>query len=131
MNIVVGYLPTPEGLAAVDHAIGVARRGQDTLVVVNTGFRGNDADPAFAGSTEWDALDARLVSLGIGHELRQPPQAESPAEQILAAATDCDAGLIVIGLRRRSPVGKLFLGSTSQEVLLDADCPVTVIKRPR
>ena len=131
MNIVVGYLPTPEGLAAVDHAIGVARHDQDTLVVVNTGSRGNDADPAFATSSDWDALDARLTSVGIEHVLRQPAQADSPAGQILAAAQDCDAGLIVIGLRRRSPVGKLFLGSTSQEVLLDAECPVTVIKRPR
>lgn len=131
MNIVVGYLPTPEGLAAVDHAIGVATAGQDTLVIVNTGSRGNDADPAFATSSDWDALDARLTELGVAHELRQPAQAESPAGQILAAAKACDAGLIVIGLRRRSPVGKLFLGSTSQEVLLDANCPVTVIKRPR
>lgn len=130
MNIVVGYVPTPEGLAAVDYAVEFAQRDGAKLVVVNTGSRGNDADPAFATSADWDALDQKLTSLGIEHELRQPAQADSPAGQILLAAESVDAGLIVIGLRRRTPVGKLFLGSTSQEILLDANCPVTAIKRP-
>ena len=62
-------------------------------------------------------------------EIRQPVQALSPAEEILSAAADTDAELIVIGLRRRSPIGKLFLGSSSQQVILDAACPVVAVKR--
>ena len=42
MNIVVGYLPTPEGTAALDHALFLARRDGGRLVVVNTGRRGKD-----------------------------------------------------------------------------------------
>jgi len=129
MNIVVGYVPTPEGAAAVEHAVEIARRDGDRIVVVNSGVRGNDAHPAFAGAAHWDALDERLTSLGVDHELRQPAQAQSPADEILAAADAVDAGLIVIGLRRRSPVGKLFLGSSAQQVLLDASCPVVAVKR--
>ena len=133
MNIVVGYVPTPEGLAAVDYAADYAadRAASDPvrLVIVNSGVRGNDADPAFASSADWDALDQRLTSLGIDHELRQSTLAVSPADEILKAASEVDADLIVIGLRRRTPVGKLFLGSSSQQVILDADCPVVAVKR--
>jgi nucleotide-binding universal stress UspA family protein len=128
-NIVVGYVPTPEGLAAVDHAINQAHQGESTLVIVNSGHRGNDADPKFAQSDDWDALDQRLTSLGIAHEMRQSTQALSSAEEILGAATELDADLVVIGLRRRSPVGKLFLGSSSQQIILEADCPVVAVKR--
>lgn len=128
MNIVVGYVPSAEGMAAIDYAADLAARDGDRIVVVNTGVRGNDAHPSFASAADWDALDERLTALGVDHELRRPLQAQSPAEEILSVADSVDAGLIVIGLRRRSPVGKLFLGSSSQQILLDARCPVVAVK---
>ena len=129
-TIVVGYVPTPEGLAAVEYSVTAAKRDQARLVLVNSGVRGYDSDPAFATATDLDALAARLTDLGIEHEIRQSTQAISPADEILQAATDVSADLIVIGLRKRSPVGKLFLGSSSQQVILDAACPVVAVKRP-
>ncbi|WP_117595574.1 MULTISPECIES: universal stress protein [Haloprofundus] len=47
-----------------------------------------------------------------------------PTDQILAEADLLDARFVVVGGRRRSPVGKALFGSTTQEVLLGADCPV-------
>ena len=47
---------------------------------------------------------------------------------MINAADTADAEFIVIGLRRRSPVGKLLLGSNAQRVLLDASCPVLAVK---
>jgi nucleotide-binding universal stress UspA family protein len=132
MNVVVAYVPAPEGLAAVEYAVDHAMRCRGArLVVVNSGVRGSDADPSFAEAADWDAVDQRLGSLGIDHEMRQLTQAQLPADEILRTAAEVGAGLIVIGLRRRSPVGKLLLGSTSQRVVLEADCPVVAVKRSR
>lgn len=129
-TIVVGYVPTPEGLAAVEYAVGEAQRDTTKLVIVNSGVRGYDSDPSYASAADLDALAERLRGLGIEHEVRQSAQAFSPAEEVLQTATEVDADLIVIGLRRRSPVGKLFLGSSSQQIILDAACPVVAVKRP-
>jgi nucleotide-binding universal stress UspA family protein len=128
-SIVVGYVPTPEGAAALDYGIDAAAKDGSRLVIVNSGVRGSDAHPAFASETEMDALAADLRERGIEFELRQPSAAQSPADEILATASEVSADMIVIGLRRRSPVGKLFLGSSSQQVILDAECPVVAVKR--
>ncbi len=130
MIIVVGYVPTPEGVAALDYATAAALRDSATLVVVNSGARGDDSGPSFVSQAELDALADQLTGLGLTYEIRQPTHAFSPAEEVLGAAKDTGADLIVVGLRRRSPVGKLFLGSTSQQILLEADCPVVAVKEP-
>jgi nucleotide-binding universal stress UspA family protein len=128
VTVVVGYIPTEEGLAAVDHAIELAQRDNAQLVVVNTGHHGDNSHPLFATAQDLDALDARLQEIGLEHEIRQPTGGNSAAYEILATATELAAELIVIGIRRRSPVGKLVTGSTAQQILLDADCAVLAVK---
>ena len=99
-------------------------------MVVNTGRHGDYAHPNFATSEDIDAIEAELGEAGIEHEVQQPTDGRSAAESILGIAVENAADLIVIGLRRRSPVGKLITGSTAQHILLDAPCPVLSVKAP-
>jgi nucleotide-binding universal stress UspA family protein len=128
VRIVVGYLPSREGSAAFDHALSLARQGPSRLVVVNTGRNGDNSDASFASGQDLDAISAELSAAGVDHEVRQPTTSISAAEAIVETATEVAADLIVIGLRRRSPVGKVITGSTAQAVLLDASCPVLAVK---
>jgi nucleotide-binding universal stress UspA family protein len=52
------------------------------------------------------------------------------AEALLRLVETVDADLLVIGARRRSPVGKALLGSVAQTLVLEADLPVLVVKAP-
>ena len=126
--VVVGYIPTPEGIAAFERAKDEAVLGGSTLVVVNAGQSGNFAGSTFASPADIDAIDVELTGAGIAHEVIQATDALAPAEEILRVAAEKEARLIVIGVRRRTPVGKLLLGSTSQQVLLDAQCAVLAVK---
>ena len=55
---------------------------------------------------------------------------DEPATLIVEQASIHEARLVVIGLRRRSPVGKIVLGSTAQAVLFHAPCPVLSVRGP-
>ena len=124
----VGYIPSPEGIAAFERAKDEALLRSGRLVVVNTGHHGNYASPLFATPEDIDAIEAELNAAGISHEMHQPTTGLAAADEILRIAEEQDATLIVIGLRHRSPVGKLLLGSTAQQVLLDAPCAVLAVK---
>lgn len=127
-NIVVGYIPSPQGTAALDAAIELATTNQARVTVVNTGRAGNYADAVFATAEDMDAIDAELSKAGIDHEVRQPTDGRSASAAILLVADEVGADLIVIGVRRRSPVGKVVMGSTAQDILLDANCAVLAVK---
>ena len=73
-------------------------------------------------------MRAALDESGVSYEVRQLGHGLEPAEDLLSVAESSSAELIVIGLRRRSPVGKLILGSNAQRILLDAHCPVLAVK---
>jgi nucleotide-binding universal stress UspA family protein len=70
----------------------------------------------------------QLASAGIAAEVRQLARGLDVADDLIAVAEETNADFIVIGLRRRSPVGKLILGSNAQRILLDAPCPVLAVK---
>lgn len=129
-TIVVGYVPKPEGRAALRRGAEEARLRNHRLVVVNShrGGREFDRDDALESEAQLEEVRKQLDGSGVEHEVRQLVRGMDPAEDLVAVAEEVAADFIVIGLRRRSPVGKLILGSNAQRVLLDAPCPVLAVK---
>ncbi|MGH3444977.1 MAG: universal stress protein [Nocardioidaceae bacterium] len=129
-TIVVGYVPKPEGQAALRRAAEEARLRKARLVVVNShrGGREFDRDDALDSGAQLEEVRATLREAGVEHEVRQLVRGMDPADDLIGVATEVNAEFIVIGLRRRSPVGKLILGSNAQRVLLEAPCPVLAVK---
>lgn len=74
------------------------------------------------------ALAEEMSSFGVAHTVRG--SVGPYGETIVSLAEDVDADLIVVGGRKRSPTGKAVFGSTAQEVLLNAPCPVTFVREP-
>ena len=74
-----------------------------------------------------DALRAELSRLDVETEVRQDVVPDV-AEAVLQVSAESSASLIVVGVRPRSPVGKLLLGSVAQRIILDATCPVLAVK---
>ena len=128
--VVVGYVAKPEGEAAVEQGIAEARLRNATLIVVNSHRGGREYDDDTSTRTEQDlsALETKLKESGLPYDVRQLVRGFEPAEDLISIAEASDADLIVIGLRRRTPVGKLILGSNAQRILLDAPCPVLAVK---
>ena len=122
MAIVVGHLSTPEGREALTTALAEAQQRKVPLLVVASPGEPDDATHA----AELEALDSHLVEAEVEHEVVEG--SGDLAEDLVRTAADAGAELIVIGLRRRSPVGKLILGSGAQRILLEAPCPVLAVK---
>jgi nucleotide-binding universal stress UspA family protein len=128
MVIVVGYVPKPEGRAALDRAIEEADLRGGRLVVVNASRGDAYVDAGYAGVQDLELVKSRLADAGVEHEVRQLVRGHEPAEEVVELAEELDAELIVIGMRHRTAVGKFLLGSTAQRILIDAHCPVLAVK---
>lgn len=126
--IVVGWTPDARGEAALGAAVAEAGRRDARLYVVNASSGDAYVDPGLADDEQLAGLRDRLARHGVEHEVDQSVGGLEPAEAILHAAERLAAALVVLGIRRRTPVGKLLMGSTAQRVLLQARCPVLAVK---
>lgn len=129
MTVVVGYLMSDEGRAAFDRAVDEAKLRGSRLLVVHSlqGGTRDEEDQARAYRDEVARIEQTLDSESITSEVRQLVRGRPAGHDLVEVARQESATLIVIGLRRRSPVGKLVLSSNAQEVLLHADCPVLAV----
>jgi nucleotide-binding universal stress UspA family protein len=128
MTILVAYVARPEGQAALDKGMEIAKRRKERLVVVNASPGGSKEDPAMIDVQERERVEKVLRNAGLDAEFKQFVRGKSAVEEIEDMVTSQQVSLLIIGLRKRSAVGKLILGSVAQELLLNVSCPVLAVK---
>ncbi len=127
MSIIVAYSPDRFGQAALEHAADIARKDRSRVVVVNATLGNKLVDDRFAHDADIAALQEKLAAEGLEVVVRHDV-VDDVADAVVAAADEERAALIVVGIRHRSPVGKLLLGSVAQRIILEAHCPVLAVK---
>lgn len=120
MTVLVAYARTAEGEAALRHGrLTAAKEGEDLLVFDLDGSSTSD-DHRIEATVPDEGPSARWYAKA--HESR------SAAGDLLDLAAELDVDLVVVGVRRRSPIGKLVLGSNAQQIIIDSNVPVLAVK---
>jgi nucleotide-binding universal stress UspA family protein len=128
VTILVAYVPRPEGQAALDKGIEIATRNQEDLMVVNATPGGTKDEPSMANVQDVERVEKLLAGSGINATFKQFVRGKNAIEEIQDMVDSLPVSLVIIGLRKRSPVGKLLLGSVAQDILLTVSCPVMAVK---
>lgn len=128
MTILVAYAPRPEGQAALDKGIEIAKRNNERLLVVNAGSGGQKEDLSLADIQDIQRIEELLAGSGLDAEFKQFVRGESAVSEIEVLVDTLQASLLVIGLRKRTAVGKFIMGSVAQDILLSVSCPVLAVK---
>lgn len=130
MSIVVGFIDTPEGNAAVQSAIDEAKLRGTSIVILHSMIGGNHEKGSeyLASAEAIERVEKLLADSGVAYSSHEYVRGKTPAEDIVTAARVHDADLIVIGIRQRSNTGKLLLGSNALDILHDSPIPVLCVK---
>lgn len=132
MKIMVCYTGSYESREALNTAIQRAKALDSGICLVASLEKGTEEEQRTIGKLE-QALksgEKEVKNEGISCETHLLVRGMTPAEDLLAYALDQEIDEIVIGIRKRSRMGKLIFGSTAQYIILNAPCPVLTVKKP-
>jgi nucleotide-binding universal stress UspA family protein len=130
MKILVGY----EKSAVAEEALALAKKHAkafDAKVYLLTSLtRGHELqlEDIQKSERELKNLRTQFTTEGIACETHAIVSPMTPGEDLVQFAADNEIDEIVIGVRRRSKVGKLLFGSNAQYIILQAACPVVAVK---
>ena len=129
-KIVVGYDGSNTGKAALALAKEQSKAFDGKVFVIESQMGGTDTDVEDIkhGEENLEFAESYLKEQDVPCETHLLVRGVDPGEDIVQFAKDNDADLIIVGVRRRSKVGKLMFGSTAQFVILEAPCPVMTVK---
>ena len=132
MSVVVAHQASTIGQGALREAAREASLRGAPLAVVHVA-EGVDLEAVEAHKSRVEGQISEVLSeIGLSDVpwTLQITTGEDVGEAVLDVVATLEAELLVIGARRRTPVGKLFLGSATQNIILHADVPVLVVKAP-
>jgi nucleotide-binding universal stress UspA family protein len=133
MTLAVAHQVSETGRVALRHALREARRRDTDLAVVHVVASALDADKREAYRLGVADEIERVVGSADGPSwtLHLATEEGDLGERIIQLVDEVGAELLVIGARRRSPLGKALLGSAAQTIILGANVPVLVVKSDR
>lgn len=130
MKILVGYDGSNVAQAALKQAAQAAQAHNAGVIVATSMVGGRDVS-----REEFDQAEKGLEKAEEFFRDNEIPceshllvRGLEPGEDLVQFALEQKVDRIIIGVRRRSKVGKLLFGSTAQYVILNAECPVLTIK---
>lgn len=125
-NAVVGLKPDIDNKGLLDLTRSVIEPGAKIHLVslIQVGKEQDEPQRLKATETAVDKTADKLRSEGYDVETLVQISTVGLGAELASIATRLDADLLVIGLAKRSRVGKALLGSDAQSVMMHATCPV-------
>ena len=130
MKILVGY----DGSNSAKDALTLAKKHAmafDGEVIIVSSLTGGSVTHAVDVEHATENLESAKKMFdddGIQCETKLLVRGMTPGEDIVKYAREKAIDEIIIGIKRRSKVGKLLFGSNAQYIILKAPCPVVTVK---
>ena len=130
MKILVGYDGTNSAKEALNLAKSHAKAFGASVDVVTSMQKGTESGRKFIEQAERGLEYAKSLfeEDGVACNTHLLIRGVSAGEDLVEFANENQIDQIVVGVKRRSKVGKLLMGSTAQYVILQAECPVMTVK---
>lgn len=130
MKILVGYDESKEADKALSLALKHAEAFNAEVLIMTSleqspTLKKVDIDKA---ESRLENLRKRFTSDGISCDVRASVSYQAPGEDLVDFAKENDIDQIIIGVKNRSKVGKLLLGSNAHFIIMKAPCPVLAVK---
>lgn len=130
MKIMVGYEKNNASEVALKMAVQHANAFAAEVLLVTSMVSGDEPDIEAINEAEKDLEKAKKYcdDAGVTSETHLLIRGFEPGEDLVMFAQEQNVDEVIIGIKRRSKVGKFIFGSTAQVVILDAHCPVLAVK---
>ena len=130
MKILIGYDGTNSAKEALNLAKSHAKVFGASVEVVTSMQKGTESERKVIERAERGLEYAKSLfeKDGIACNTHLLIRGLSAGEDLVEFANENQIDQIVVGVKRRSKVGKLLMGSTAQYVILQAECPVITVK---
>ena len=130
MRIMVCFDGSKSSKEAVRLATEHAQAFGASIAIVTSMVKGTESERKDIEKAELDLEYEKniVINEGVACEYHLLIRGLSAGEDLLRFAEEQKIDEIIIGVKRKSKVGKIFFGSTAQHVILNAPCPVVTIK---
>jgi nucleotide-binding universal stress UspA family protein len=130
MKILVGLDGSNTSEAALQLAIKTAKAYNADLLAITSMATGTSDknDEIRSAEKELEETKAQVLKAGVSCSTHLLIRGKTVGEDIVAFAAENAIDLIVVGVKRRSRVGKILMGSNAQNVIIKAGCPVLTVK---
>ena len=130
MKIVVGYEKNNVSGKTMEMALQHAQAFGGEILLVTSMIGGDKPEKQDIINAEKNLAQAKKYfdDAGVTSETHLLIRGFETGEDLVMFAKEHNADQIIIGIKRRSKVGKFIFGSTAQIVILDAHCPVLTVK---